>query len=85
MSVKYTVKNVSPLGELDVALLRRVVAAGGSVDVSKEQADQLLEQEIWEPVSKPAVDLHKKKFPHLYETTDATTDTDTDTPSEDQE
>lgn len=83
MSVKYTVKNVSPLGELDVALLRRVVAAGGSVDVSKEQADQLLEQEIWEPVSKPAVDLHKKKFPHLYESNDP--DTDTDVPSEDQE
>lgn len=34
-------KNVSPLGDLDVALLGRVVEAGEVVEVTAKQAEQL--------------------------------------------
>lgn len=49
------IKNVSPLGELDVTLLRRVVGAGEVVDVPKEQAEALIEQGIF-----VAVDTNEK-------------------------
>lgn len=39
-----TVKNVSPLGDLDVPALRITVPAGATVDVPDEVAANLLEQ-----------------------------------------
>lgn len=39
-----TIKNISPLGDLDVPLLDRVVEAGEEVDVSAEDAKLLLAQ-----------------------------------------
>lgn len=41
------IRNDSPVGDLDVPLLRRVVARGEVVDVSEEQAERLLPQAIW--------------------------------------
>lgn len=49
-----TVQNVSPLGDLDVPLLRRVVKAGEVVDVTVDQAVALLEQPSnWQPATAP--------------------------------
>lgn len=44
------IRNVSPRGDLDVPLLRRVVLAGEVVDVTPEQARALLPQgDNWQP------------------------------------
>ena len=52
------IRNVSPLGELDVPLLRRVVPAGEAVTVTDEQAARLLPQTgAWQPADKAARDL----------------------------
>ena len=40
-----TIRNVSPVGDLDVPLLRRVVKAGEELVVTDDQADRLLAQE----------------------------------------
>jgi len=48
------IKNVSPMGDLDVPLLRRVVKAGEIVDVTEDQAKRLLPQDIWAPADEPA-------------------------------
>jgi len=45
------IKNVSPVGDLDVPLLRRIVHAGEVVDVTEEQAARLTEQDIWTEVT----------------------------------
>lgn len=48
-------KNVSPLGELDVPLLDRILAAGEEFDVSDEIAEKLLPQaENYQPADKAA-------------------------------
>ncbi len=79
---KITIKNVSPLGALDVALLRRIVAAGDTVDVTADQASILLRQATWEPVSKAATAIQK----HIDDdATEALADTETDVESEDKE
>lgn len=44
------IRNVSPLGEIEVLLLGRVVAAGEVVDVTAEQAAELTGGGIFEPV-----------------------------------
>lgn len=41
------IRNDSPVGDLDVPLLRRVVERGEEVEVTAEQAERLLRQEIW--------------------------------------
>lgn len=41
------IRNDSPLGDLEVPLLRRIVKAGEVVDVSDDQAERLLPQDIW--------------------------------------
>lgn len=41
------IRNDSPLGDLDVPLLRRVVKAGEVVEVTDEHAEILLQQDIW--------------------------------------
>lgn len=44
------VRNINPIGDVEVPLLRRVVARRESVEVSDEQAERLLEQaENWAP------------------------------------
>ena len=48
------IRNDSPLGDLDVPLLRRVVERGEVVDVSDEHAAILLAQEIWSPADDDA-------------------------------
>jgi hypothetical protein len=48
------IKNVSPLGALDIPLLRRVVEFGEEVEVKAEHAAVLLEQDIYEAVDKAA-------------------------------
>lgn len=48
------IRNDSPLGDLDVPLLRRIVKRGEEVDVSAEQAERLLPQEIWTAVDDEA-------------------------------
>jgi hypothetical protein len=45
------IRNVSPLGALDVTLLRRVVDAGEVVEVTAEQGKQLIDQGIFEAVA----------------------------------
>lgn len=46
------IRNVSPLGDLDVPLLNQVVLAGDKVKVTKAQGEQLLLQTSnWEPVT----------------------------------
>ncbi len=46
------IKNVSPLGDLDVPLLGRVVKSGEVVEVTNDQSSRLLAQsDIWEPAS----------------------------------
>jgi hypothetical protein len=46
------IRNVSPYGDLDVPLLGVVVLAGETVDVTDEQAKNLLAQaENWAPVT----------------------------------
>lgn len=52
------IKNVSPFGDLDVPLLRRVVKAGETVDVSQEEAEHLLQQ----PLNYQAVGQSAKKI-----------------------
>lgn len=58
-----TIQNVSTIGDLDVPLLRRVVKAGETVDVSAEHAALLLDQSsIWAPVTTaPALAVAKTK------------------------
>lgn len=48
------IRNDSPLGDLDVPLLRRIVKRSEEVDVSAEQAERLLPQEIWTAVDDEA-------------------------------
>lgn len=48
------IRNVSPRGDLDVPLLRRVVRAGEVVEVTADQAAALLPQsDNWVPVQTP--------------------------------
>lgn len=55
------VKNVSPLGDLDVPLLGVIVEAGEQVAVTKDQAERLLLQhDIWSPVGKEAIAIAKR-------------------------
>jgi hypothetical protein len=52
------IKNISPCGDLDVPLLRRVIEAGETVEVTKDQAERLLSQpDNFEPVDKAAKDI----------------------------
>lgn len=44
------IRNISPLGALDVTLLRRVVDAGEVVEVTNEQGRALVKQGIFEAV-----------------------------------
>lgn len=48
------IRNESPVGDLDVPLLRRIVKAGETVDVTEDQALRLLGQEIWSAVDDDA-------------------------------
>ena len=54
------IQNVSPVGDLDVPLLRRIVRAGEVVDVTEEQATRLLPQEIWAPADGAAEAIQSK-------------------------
>lgn len=47
------IKNTSPLGDLDVPLLRRVVAADEEIDVTDDQASRLLGGERFALVEAP--------------------------------
>ena len=49
-----TIRNESPVGDLDVPLLRCIVAAGAVVTVTPDQAKRLLPQGIWVAVDKAA-------------------------------
>jgi hypothetical protein len=49
-----TIRNDSPVGDLDVPLLRCVVKAGEDVTVTPDQARRLLPQGIWVAVDKAA-------------------------------
>ncbi len=50
------IRNVSPLGELDVLLLGRVVGAGEVVEVTQKDGRALIEQGIFEAVDEPQAD-----------------------------
>ena len=46
-------KNISPLGDLDLPLLQRVVKAGETIEVNADQAIHLEGQsDTWEPVAR---------------------------------
>ena len=46
-----TIRNVNPIGDIDVPLLRRIVLRGETVEVTDEQAASLLDQpDNWQPV-----------------------------------
>lgn len=47
------IRNVSPLGDLDVLLLGRVVAAGEVAEVTREQARELTATGNFEAVKAP--------------------------------
>jgi hypothetical protein len=50
-----TITNVSPIGDLDVPLLRCVVKRGEAVSVSDSHARKLLAQpDVWQPVDEAA-------------------------------
>lgn len=50
-----TLKNISPLGDLDVVLVGRTVCAGEEFEVSDEHAKWLLEQaDVYAPVDDAA-------------------------------
>jgi hypothetical protein len=52
------IKNISTCGDLDVPLLRRIVEANETVEVTKDQAERLLTQPaIFEAVDKAAKDI----------------------------
>ena len=58
------IKNVSPLGELDVPLLGRFLAFGEEIEVSDDVAERLLPQaENYEPVDDEAKAIFAKLFP----------------------
>jgi len=44
MSKSVTLRNVNPVGEVDLPLIRRIVGAGEEFEVPAEVADRLLEQ-----------------------------------------
>lgn len=46
------IKNTSPLGDLEVLLLGRVVKRGEVIEVSNEHAKELIKQGIFEPTDK---------------------------------
>ena len=48
------ITNASPLGDLDVPLLGVMVKHGETIDVLKEAAERLLEQDIWKPGDRAA-------------------------------
>jgi hypothetical protein len=55
------IKNVSPFGDLDVPLLGRVIEAGETVDVSDEEAEELLKQPLnYQPVGQAAKKIEKE-------------------------
>jgi len=39
-----TIRNVNPIGDVEVPLLRRIVMRGEAVDVTEDQAERLLPQ-----------------------------------------
>jgi hypothetical protein len=49
-----TIRNVNPIGDVEVPLLRRIVARGETVDVTDDQAERLLPQEMNWQLVKPA-------------------------------
>jgi len=50
-----TIRNINPIGDVDVPLLRHVVARGESVTVTEDQAARLLDQtDNWTTVDAPA-------------------------------
>jgi len=52
------VKNISPLGDVDVPALGLSVKAGATIEVSDEAAASLLEQTInWAPADKAAASI----------------------------
>lgn len=54
-----TIRNVNPIGDVEVPLLRRIVARGADVDVTPDQAARLLPQaDNWQPVDKAAKAIH---------------------------
>lgn len=58
------IKNVSPLGELDVPLLGRFLDAGEEVEVSDEAAERLLPQAAnYAPVDDDAKAILAKLYP----------------------
>ncbi len=48
------IQNVSPVGDLDVPLLRRIVKRDEHAEVTNDQAARLLPQGIWLPVDPAA-------------------------------
>lgn len=60
------IKNVSPLGDLDFPLLRRIVAAGEEVDIPPEVPDEVLatlldQPDVWAQVTPPAAPAKVKE------------------------
>lgn len=52
------IKNISPLGDLDVPALGLTVKAGATVDVADDAAASLLEQKNnWAPADKAAASI----------------------------
>lgn len=52
------IKNISPLGDLDVPALELSVKAGATVDVADDVAASLLEQtDNWAPADKAAASI----------------------------
>jgi hypothetical protein len=55
------IKNVSPLGDLEIPLLGRVVEAGETVEVTDEEAETLLAQpDNFHPVGPAAKKIEKE-------------------------
>lgn len=52
------IRNDSPRGALDVALLRRSVGRGEVIEVSREHAEILTRQDIWNVTDAPKPDTN---------------------------
>lgn len=73
------IKNVSPLGELDVPLLGSILDAGEELEVSEDHARKLLPQaENYQPVDDEATALADEIFGRTPDESDQDPDADPD-------
>lgn len=70
-------RNVSPRGDLDVPLIRRIVLSGDTAEVSEDQARRLLDQpDNFQPADMDAENLLRAMQVELREAEEAANETE---------